>query len=247
MKTDNTEERLQNEIEHGRYIVQNGPGEIWDWDKPAGRRRWTRRVAMLLAGLKPEMEVLELGCGSGFFTRELVKSGAWITAIDISPDLLELARRDVPAENATFMAENAYAMSFATGHFDAVIGISVLHHLDVEKGFSEVFRVLKPGGTICFSEPNMMNPQIAVQKNVPYIKKRLGDSPDETAFFRWPLAARLRAHGFVDVSVVPYDFLHPSLPGSIVPSVDRISLVMERIPLLREIAGSLHIKATKPQ
>ena len=246
MKSDNLEDRLQNEIEHGRYLVKHGPGEVWNWDRPAGRRRWMRRVDMLMTGLAPGMEVLELGCGSGYFTRELAKSGARITAIDISPDLLELARHEVPAGNVSFLAENAYSMSFSEDRFDAVIGISVLHHLDIEKGFSEVFRVLKRGGTICFSEPNMLNPQIAIQKNVPYIKKRLGDSPDETAFFRWQLSALLRRHGFVDVQVRPFDFLHPNLPGSMVPSLERLCLLLEHIPLLREIAGSLHIRAAKP-
>ena len=33
----------------------------------------------------------------------------------------------------------------------------------------------------------MLNPQIAIQKNIPWVKRKLGDSPDETAFFRWPL------------------------------------------------------------
>jgi hypothetical protein len=36
MKTENLEERLQNEIEHGRYLVKHGPGEVWNWDRPAG-------------------------------------------------------------------------------------------------------------------------------------------------------------------------------------------------------------------
>src|SRR5262245_13326533 len=112
MKSDSLEERLQNEIEHGRYLVKHGPGEVWNWDRPAGRRRWMRRVEMLMGGLRPGMEVLELGCGSGYFTRELAKSGATVTAIDISPDLLALARRDISAIKVNFLVENAYAMSF---------------------------------------------------------------------------------------------------------------------------------------
>ena len=239
------EKRLQNEIEHGRFLAKHGPGEIWNWDRPAGRRRWARRVQMLMADLRPDMEVLELGCGSGYFTRELVKSRAIVTAIDISPDLLELARREVSDTNATFMAENAFAMSFGDNCFDAVVGISVLHHLDIEKGLSEVFRVLKPGGFICFTEPNMMNPQIAVQKNIPAIKKLLGDSPDETAFVRWEMSARLHRHGFTHVRVYPFDFLHPSLPGRLVPWLERVCMSLENIPVIREIAGSLYIKAVK--
>ena len=58
---------------------------------------------------------------------------------------------------------------------------------EIEEALRDIYRVLKPGGTIYFTEPNMLNPQIAMQKNIPWIKRKLGDSPDETAFFRWPL------------------------------------------------------------
>jgi 2-polyprenyl-3-methyl-5-hydroxy-6-metoxy-1,4-benzoquinol methylase len=237
------ESRLRHEIEHGRYLASHGAGEIWNWEGVAGRRRWSRRVALLTGHLSAGMKVLELGCGTGYFTQELAKTGAAITAIDISPDLLELARGNVPAPNVTFAVENAYATRFGDGWFDTVVGISVLHHLDIELGLAEIARVLKPAGTICFSEPNMLNPQIAIQKNVPAIKRWLGDSPDETAFIKWGLASRLRRHGFTGVRVEPFDFLHPSLPAPVVPIADPVCRFLERIPLLREIAGSLYVVA----
>ena len=53
-----------------------------------------------------------------------------------------------------------------------------MHHLNVKKALVEFYRVLKPGGTIYFTEPNMLNPIIAVQKNIPFIKKLMGDTPD---------------------------------------------------------------------
>ena len=239
------EKRLQNEIEHGRFLAQHDPGQTWNWDGAAGRRRWFRRVEMLMADLRPNMEVLELGCGSGFFTRELVKSRACVTAIDISPDLLDLAKRSLPNSNVTFMVENAYEMSFDNNRFDAVVGISVLHHLDIDKGLSEIFRVLKPGGFIIFTEPNMMNPQIALQKNIPALKKLLGDSPDETAFFRWGIRSRMNHFGFQSIQVFPFDFLHPSLPARLVPLLYRLCMSLENIPVIREIAGSIFIRANK--
>ena len=240
------EKRLSNEIHHGRFLAQHCPGGVWNWDGPVGSRRWVRRLQMLMADLKSDMKVLEVGCGTGYFTRELVKWCLNVTAIDISPDLLELARQEISQPGVNFAVENAYAMSFGENQFDAVVGISVLHHLDIERGLSEIFRVLKPGGLICFTEPNMMNPQIAVQKNIPFIKKLLGDSPDETAFFRWDMSARLQRQGFTHVRVCPFDFLHPSLPGRLVPLLERVCMTLENIPVMREIAGSLHIYALKP-
>lgn len=237
--------RLQHEIQHGKYLAAHGAGEIWGWETPAGKLRWQRRVKMLIARLRPGMQVLELGCGAGYFTQELARTGARIVAIDISPELLVQARNKVHAENVTFCEENAYATSFAPESFDAVVGSSVLHHLDVDRGLAELRRVLKPGASLHFTEPNMMNPQIAMQKNLPAVKRRMGDSPDETAFFRWTLRRRLEALGFDDVQIVPFDFLHPAVPAPLIPVVSAVGEVAERVPLVREISGSLHITARR--
>jgi len=201
---------------------------------------------MLTAHIVPSMSVLELGCGTGYFTREIARTGAAVTAIDISADLLAEARRMLDAGNVTFLEQNAYRMTFGDGLFDAVIGCSVLHHLDSEKAFKEVYRVLRPGGRIVFTEPNMLNPQIALTKNIPYIKKKMGDSPDETAFFKWPLRRSLQREGFVNVEITPFDFLHPHIPGILVDKAERFCEFLERVPVLREISGSLYIRAQRP-
>ncbi|NJK86317.1 MAG: class I SAM-dependent methyltransferase [Bacteroidales bacterium] len=177
------DKRIEHEIAHGKFLLEKGAGEIWNWESPAGKERWKRRVNMLTGHITSTDQVLELGCGTGYFTRELVKTGASITAIDISPDLLEEAKKNVTEKNARFIQDNAYAMNFESNSFNTVVGSSVLHHLELSKALPEIYRVLKPGGKLFFTEPNMMNPQIALQKNIPYIKKLAGDSPDETAFF----------------------------------------------------------------
>jgi SAM-dependent methyltransferase len=239
------ETRLQHEIEHGRYLVQHGAGEIWNWEGPAGRLRWRRRVQMLTCHIQGGMNVLELGCGTGLFTQELAKTGASILAIDISPDLLEVARRECPASNVEFEVQNAYALTCADAAFDSVVASSVLHHLEIDQALAEIYRVLRPGGTIRFTEPNMLNPQIAIQKNVPAVKRRLGDSPDESAFIRWSLQRRLSRVGFHQIKVTPFDFLHPKVPAGCIPVVRAIENVLEKTPLLSEFAGSLFIRAVK--
>lgn len=242
---DVNDKRLRNEIAHGSKIAACS-GDVWNWETAAGRKRWARRVSMLTDGIVADMAVLEVGCGTGYYTRELAKTGARIKAIDISPDLLDVARREVSSERVEFCIENAYALSFPDDAFDVVVGSSVLHHLEISEAVREIYRVLKPGGMFRFTEPNMLNPQIALQKNIHWLKERLGDSPDETAFFSWQMVRLLREAGFVEVVVEPFDFLHPAVPASLVTMIERAGLFMERIPLIRELAGSLYIRAYKP-
>lgn len=237
--------RIDNEIVHGRFLAKRGAGEVWNWESPAGKLRWARRVKMLSGHLRPEMTVLELGCGTGYFTSELVRSGAEIVAIDVSPDLLQLARAQHSAPNVRYELQNAYAMSYPDASFDSVVGSSVLHHLEIQPALREIHRVLKPSGAIFFTEPNMLNPQIAVQKNVPWIKRKLGDSPDETAFFRWPLRRSLEKNGFREIRIEPFDFLHPALAPRFIGPVQAINRFLEKMPVISEFAGSLYIRASK--
>ena len=239
------QERIAKEIQHGRFLAEHGAGEIWNWESPAGKLRWARRVKMLSRHLRPGMSVLELGCGTGYFTRELARSGADVVAIDVSPDLLEIAKANSSAPNVRYEIQNAYALTYPDGVFDSVVGSSVLHHLEIEEAVREIYRVLKPGGTIYFTEPNMLNPQIAIQKNVPWVKRKLGDSPDETAFFRWPLRRLLEQTGYRDVRIVPFDFLHPKTPVPLVDRLDAVGRLLETVPVISEFAGSLYIRAIK--
>ena len=239
------QERVAKEVQHGRFLADHGAGEIWNWESPAGRLRWARRVKMLSSHLKPGMTVLELGCGAGYFTPELARSGADIVASDVSPELLEIARANCSAPNVRYQIQNAHALSYAEAVFDSVVGSSVLHHLEIEEALREIYRVLKPMGTIYFTEPNMLNPQIAIQKNIPWIKRKLGDSPDETAFFRWPLWRLLEQTGYRDVRIDPFDFLHPKTPVALIDHVKAFGRFLENVPVISEFAGSLYIRATK--
>ena len=200
---------------------------------------------MLSSHLKPGMTVLELGCGTGSFTRELARSGAEVVAIDVSPELLEIAKATCSAPNVQYQIQNACALSYPEGAFDSIVGSSVLHHLEIEAAVRDMYRVLKPGGSIYFTEPNMLNPQIAIQKNIPWIKRKLGDSPDETAFFRWPLRRLLERTGYREVRIDPFDFLHPKTPAALIDRVKAFGRFLENVPGISEFAGSLYIRAIK--
>ena len=236
-------QRGQREIAHGMKLSENNPEQIWGWGTPAGKIRAERRARLIsaAASLGFGVRALEIGYGTGLFTEYFARSGAEIVALDISEELLASARQRNLPEIVSFVCSPFEALS-ADDPFDAVIGSSVLHHLDIVSALSHIQRLLKPGGVMSFAEPNMLNPQIMVQKKIPWIKARMGDSPDETAFFRWRLAALMQAIGFRDINIVPLDWLHPAIPLSLTGFIQKVGEIFEKIPLVREFAGSLYIR-----
>lgn len=236
--------RIQNEIRHGKFISQKGE-EIWNWSSPAGKIRWERRTGLFINAIGSNRNILEVGCGTGLFTKEIQHTNNKITAIDISPDLIEIAKKRISNPSVDLIVGNAYDTPFNDNSFDCIIGSSVLHHLDVGLAIKEFHRLLKPDGKILFTEPNMLNPQIAVQKNIPALKNWAGDSPDETAFIRWILKKQLEKAGFKNISIIPFDFLHPSTPNILLRLFLIVTKYLEKIPVIREFSGSLVICADK--
>lgn len=247
-KTSPKSQKVLNEIDHGKFLAENGAEAIWGWGSAAGKVRAVRRAQLISAGAKllKAKRVLEVGCGTGNFTQIFSDTQASIIAVDISPELIEIAKkRNLPHDQVRFI-QKPFEECAIDGPFDAIIGSSILHHLDISVALHKMFSLLKTGGVISFAEPNMLNPQIAIQKNIPFIKKMVGDSPDETAFFRWQIASELKNVGFENICVSPFDWLHPAVPEIIIGTVSAVGNILEKIPICREFAGSLLISAQRP-
>jgi ubiquinone/menaquinone biosynthesis C-methylase UbiE len=241
----NDQGRIEREVEHGEKICFN-PEAFWGYDTPVAKLRVERRIAFFLnyGSFGQGSNVLEIGCGAGIFTKRIMeRTQSNITAIDISPVLLQIAAKKI--SEVSFKVEDAMNLSFEDDSFDCVYGNSTIHHLEIFEALNEFYRVLKKGGKLIFSEPNMINPQICLQKRISYIKKRIGDSPDETAINRWNLNHKLQKCGFRKTKLFPYEFLHPYTPKSLIKPLRRIEKLLEKVPLIREIAGSVIIFGVK--
>jgi ubiquinone/menaquinone biosynthesis C-methylase UbiE len=240
--------RLQREIEHHREIAERAE-IIWNWDSPSGRRRAERRARIFVerGALLPGRRAMELGCGTGIFLEKVARCGARIVGLDLSGDLLSKARgRLAGAANVALHRGNAEHLPYADSSFDAVYGSSVLHHLDLERALAETFRVLRPGGRCVFTEPNILNPQVAVMFHLGMTRRYFGVSPDEMAFSRFRALRALRAAGFAEAVVEPFDFLHPATPQFLCGVVDGVGRAIERVPALREFSGSFVVRARRP-
>lgn len=157
-------------------------------------------------------------------------TGAALVAVEISPDLLARARGRGLPPNVTLVEGDFHMTPFDTS-FDAAIGSSVLHHLDLPRALSKIHAVLRPGGVVSFAEPNRLNPQVFLERTFRALPPfRSYVSPDETAFVRWRLARLLAQSGFQPIEIRPFDWLHPATPSSLIPFVSRAGAALERLP-----------------
>ena len=241
--------KAEKEIVHSQKLSRSDPEMIWGWGTPVGVKRSKRRANLIIKGanLGPDLCVLEIGCGTGLFTEYFANSGAKILAIDISEPLLSQARSRGLSNGQVIFAEKNFEDSAFSESFDAIIGSSILHHLDIQIALDKIIALLKPNGIMCFAEPNWINPQIFLERKFRFLPWFDYVSPDESAFVRWKLKEKLIQAGFIDVKITPFDWLHPATPAVLIRSLKTIEGLLENIAVIREFSGSLLIRAKRPE
>jgi len=113
-------------------------------------RRWKRRL-VALAQLGPGQRALDVCCGTGDVALALARTGAQVTGLDFSPEMLAMARRRAKTSNAPvdFVHGDALTLPFADASFDAVtISYGLRNLADFAAGLAEMTRVLRPGGRL---------------------------------------------------------------------------------------------------
>jgi ubiquinone/menaquinone biosynthesis C-methylase UbiE len=99
-----------------------------------------------LVAVKSGEKIIDIACGQGFFSRELAKVGAVVTGIDVSPELIKIARERAAGLKIKFTAAPADKIPVASGEFDKAIIILALQDIESLSGvIGETARVLKPG------------------------------------------------------------------------------------------------------
>ena len=114
-------------------------------------RCWRRRAVRELSTFNFQLSVLDVACGTGDMAVELVRYGCDVTGIDISEEMLAIAKRKV--ENAKWIVADAENLPFDDNAFDAVTcAFGVRNFAGLERGLGEMVRVLKPGGRLVILE-----------------------------------------------------------------------------------------------
>ncbi len=156
-------DRQQREIDYHRdYAAAKAAEKLVpvNFDVIDGEKRrpqnafWSCYDRLLARDLKGKRALVP-GCGFGEDAIRLARLGASVEAFDISPDVVEIARRRCAAfgyEGLSFGVMPSEALTYADASFDLVLFIDILHHVDIPATMREIVRVLKPGGRIVGNE-----------------------------------------------------------------------------------------------
>ena len=120
------------------------------------RRRVEVLIDQFLGGRVQGREVLDVGSGLGFFSQRLVEHGANVTACDIGPQLVRAtqARAGCPAVVADALE---LVETFGANRFDVVVSSECIEHTpDPPAAVAQMLAVLKPGGLLSLSTPNLL-------------------------------------------------------------------------------------------
>jgi ubiquinone/menaquinone biosynthesis C-methylase UbiE len=97
----------------------------------------------------PCREALDIGCGTGAFSRLLAKSSERVLALDLSPNMIGLAReRSARFPNIDFRVADVLTLALPSEKFDCIATIATLHHLPAGEVLPKLKGALKPGGVL---------------------------------------------------------------------------------------------------
>ncbi|MHA1983206.1 MAG: class I SAM-dependent methyltransferase [Candidatus Hodarchaeales archaeon] len=150
----------------------NKTEKFWDkraknYDKGVEKDETIRRLLVDKARiyLKPDDIIIDIACGTGFFSHELAVNVKWIYAIDISSKMIGIAKdkgNNRQIQNISYHHSTIFDDKLKTNSFDAILAFYILHLLpNTEKVLERIAELLKPGGllisyTSCIGEKSRM-------------------------------------------------------------------------------------------
>ena len=195
----------------------------------------------------PGERVLELGAGTGLWTEHLTKAlrgECPITAVVFDERFAEeLSARALPNVEVSLVRE---LEDLPAESFDYVVGTAIICHDRYGENLRALHRLLKPGGQLLFFEANFWNPQVLVKSVVRPVGRWAGNAECQIGMRRWRLVQEASRSGYVELEVIPYDILHPRAPARLIPAIQSTAYLLERVPAVRDLCGTLYVWARKP-
>jgi len=186
---------------------QTPPGRLFDewpdrYDKwfetPVGALVRRYESELLIDFLKPGAGelILDVGCGTGVFTGDILSRGPRVIGLDISSPMLRRAKQKAKGYSFQAVAGDMISLPFAEECFDRVFSMTALEFIeDGQAAVGELFRVTKTRGTIVATTLNSLSPWAARRKQ----KAKKGHRLFQNMIFRSPV--EMRAFGYADAEV----------------------------------------------
>jgi SAM-dependent methyltransferase len=96
---------------------------------------------------------LDIGCGLGSFARRLAARSEYVLAIDLSPEMIRLAReRSQEFSNIDFQVGDIMTWELPAGSFDCVVSVTALHHMRLDGVLARIREAMRPGGVLLVSD-----------------------------------------------------------------------------------------------
>lgn len=147
----------------------------WQRREPSSLSDFTGRPGVFeLCGSVEGRDVLDLGCGEGYCSRELASRGARsVMGIELSAEMVELARAQEKElqQGVVYHQGDVTQLEASDASYDLAVGVFVYNYLDTKAmraSFAEVFRVLRPGGHFVFSVPHPAFAFIRDERQAPF-------------------------------------------------------------------------------
>ena len=184
----------------------NPDARIWDRIAERYSRKpvpdqavYQRKLEITRTYLRPDMDLLEIGCGTGSTAIAHAPYVRRVRATDLSPRMIEIARDKVAAagmDNVACEVAGADAVEAPDASVDAVLALSLLHLvIDRDATLARIHRMLKPDGLLVASTP-CLDDFARWFRLVGPLGRRLGLIPGVRSFTRLELEASLEAAGF---------------------------------------------------
>ncbi len=193
--------------------------------------------------LLPTHTILELGCGQGRFTEQLLNVSRKENPVTCVTFERNRARPNRLPPAVEYLSASSFPGALAGRRFDFIIAMDLLDRLNCAWMMQNVYELLKPGGQALFYESNPWNPFLKVRRAISHW---LGTRDPRRLLSRPELYELLSEIGFIRVSAVYNDFVFRPIPRSLMWLFRNLSVLLENAPALRTLAGSILVTCQKP-
>ena len=221
-----------------------------------GELAYRRLLDQFQKRIRPRKEehCVDLGCGTGAFTRRLRAFDLRLTGVDISSKCVSLANEK--AEGETYCVGDLMNLDFEKESADIIMYSGVLHHItqrdDRVRALQEGLRILKPKGRLFAYDPNKHSPSMWLYRNPQSpLYSEGGKTENEVLLSRQDLLEELTAAGFTNIDVLglsgtTFRFVESKAARAILPLYNAYEILMMLSPFQRKFGTFLVSSASKP-